>query len=183
MEGKENISQYRDRLDKTLMSNDLLNVEFIKNLVENQISKSSQQEDQEYSDNLVQKRTKEVAHFLGMLRSTSGSVDEISQNGWKIKHDNQDCRVMYREGPPGTPFHTLLAEGYVEGPLDVCLCITCETGLYPKWWPQFNIPTFKVTYSETVKKIRMGEQISLVRKDEAFMAIINKRGTSSLCHN
>lgn len=163
MEGKENISQYRDRLDKTLMSNDLLNVEFIKNLVENQISKSSQQEDQEYSDNLVQKRTKEVAHFLGMLRSTSGSVDEISQNGWKIKHDNQDCRVMYREGPPGTPFHTLLAEGYVEGPLDVCLCITCETGLYPKWWPQFNIPTFKVTYSETVKKIRMGEQISLVR--------------------
>lgn len=30
-------------------------------------------------------------------------------------------------------------------------------------WPQFNIPTFKVTSSEIVKKIRMGEQISLVR--------------------
>lgn len=27
---------------------------------------------------------------------------------------------MYREGPEGTPFHTLLVEGYVDGPLDVC---------------------------------------------------------------
>lgn len=27
---------------------------------------------------------------------------------------------MYREGPQGTPFHTLLAEGYVDGPIDVC---------------------------------------------------------------
>lgn len=27
---------------------------------------------------------------------------------------------MYREGPQGTPFHTLLVEGYVDGPLDVC---------------------------------------------------------------
>ncbi|XP_023760915.1 uncharacterized protein LOC111909341 [Lactuca sativa] len=163
MEGKENITEYRDKLDKTLKSDDLCNVEFLKKLVENQLSKSSQHEDQEYSDNLVQKRTKEVANFIGMLRSTSGSVDEVSHNGWKIKHDNQDCRVMYREGPTGTPFHSLLAEGYVDGPLDVCMCISCEASLYPKWWPQFNIPTFKVTSSEIVKKIRMGEQISLVR--------------------
>lgn len=27
---------------------------------------------------------------------------------------------MYRQGPEGTPFHTLLVEGYVDGPLDVC---------------------------------------------------------------
>jgi hypothetical protein len=27
---------------------------------------------------------------------------------------------MYREGPEGTPFHTLLVEGYVDGPMDVC---------------------------------------------------------------
>lgn len=165
MEGKENISQYRDKLDKTLMSPDLSNVESLKILVENQMSS----EDQEYSNNLVQKRTKEVANFLSMLRSASGSAvegskaNEIPQGGWKIKHDNQDCRVMYREGPAGTPFHTLLAEGYVDGPLDVCLCISWEAGLYQKWWPQFNIPAFKVLSSECVKKIRMGEQISLVR--------------------
>ncbi|XP_024987037.1 uncharacterized protein LOC112522180 isoform X1 [Cynara cardunculus var. scolymus] len=169
MEGKENISQYRDKLDKTLMSPDLSNVESLKILVGNQMSKSLQCEDQEYSDKLVQKRTKEVANFLSMLRSASGSavegskVNEIPQGGWKIKHDNQDCRVMYREGPAGTPFHTLLAEGYVDGPLDVCLCISWEAGLYQKWWPQFNIPAFKVLYSECVKKVRMGEQISLVR--------------------
>lgn len=27
---------------------------------------------------------------------------------------------MYREGPEGTPFHSLLVEGYVDGPIDVC---------------------------------------------------------------
>lgn len=169
MEGKENISQYRDKLDKTLMSPDLSNEESLKILVENQMSKSLQFEDQEYNDDLVQKRTKEVANFLSMLRSASGSAvegskaNEVPQGGWKIKHDNQDCRVMYREGPAGTPFHTLLAEGYVDGPLDVCLCISWEAGLYQKWWPQFNIPAFKVLSSECVKKVRMGEQISLVR--------------------
>lgn len=46
MEGKENITEYRDKLDKTLKSDDLCNVEFLKKLVENQLSKSSQHEDQ-----------------------------------------------------------------------------------------------------------------------------------------
>ncbi|KAJ9554850.1 hypothetical protein OSB04_009464 [Centaurea solstitialis] len=169
MEGKENISRYRDILDKTLMSPDLSNVESLKILVGNQMSNSLQYEDQECSDDLVTKRTKDVANFLSMLRSASGSAVEgskpsdIPQGGWKIKHDNQDCRVMYREGPVGTPLHTLLAEGYVDGPLDICLCISWEAGLYPKWWPQFNIPAFKILSSECVKKVRMGEQISLVR--------------------
>lgn len=27
---------------------------------------------------------------------------------------------MYREGAQGTPFHTLLVEGYVDGPADIC---------------------------------------------------------------
>lgn len=27
---------------------------------------------------------------------------------------------MYREGPPGSPFHTLLVEGYIDGPIDAC---------------------------------------------------------------
>ncbi|PWA92232.1 hypothetical protein CTI12_AA081350 [Artemisia annua] len=118
----ENISQYRDNLDKTLMSSDLSNVESVKMLVENQMSKSTQSEDQEYREVLVQKRTKEVANLLSMLRSASGKAteglkaNEIPHGGWKIKQDNQDCRVMYREGPAGTPFHTLLVEGYVDGP-------------------------------------------------------------------
>ncbi|PWA63483.1 hypothetical protein CTI12_AA311740 [Artemisia annua] len=165
----ENISQYRDNLDKTLMSSDLSNVESVKMLVENQMSKSTQSEDQEYREVLVQKRTKEVANLLSMLRSASGKAteglkaNEIPHGGWKIKQDNQDCRVMYREGPAGTPFHTLLVEGYVDGPVDVCLCLAWEAELYQKWWPHFNIPTFKVLSTECVKKIRMDEQISLVR--------------------
>ncbi|XP_076953765.1 uncharacterized protein LOC143627947 [Bidens hawaiensis] len=166
---KEDIRQYRDKLDTTLMSHDLVNVESLKVLVESQMSKSRQCEDQEILDNLVQKRTKEVANSLSMLRSASGNAvegsttNEIPHGGWKIKHDNQDFRVMYREGPSGTPFHTLLVEGYVDGPLDVCMCLSWEAGLFQKWWPQFNIPTFRIISSECVKKVRMGEQISLVR--------------------
>ncbi|KAK1434996.1 hypothetical protein QVD17_00751 [Tagetes erecta] len=169
MEGKQDICQYRDKLDKTLMSRDLYDVESLKLLVENQMSKSTYSEDQGNMDNLVQKRTKEVANSLSLLRSASGNVvegskaNEIPHGGWKIKHDNQDCRVMYREGPSGTPFHTLLVEGYVDGPLDVCLCLSWEAALFPKWWPQFSIPAFKIISSECVKKVRMGEQISLVR--------------------
>lgn len=43
----------------------------------------------------------------------------------QLKHDNEEFRVMYREGPHGTPFHTLLVEGYVDGPLDVCKFCPC----------------------------------------------------------
>lgn len=39
-----------------------------------------------------------------------------------MKHDDEEFRVMYREGPKGTPFHTLLVEGFVDGPVDVCKC-------------------------------------------------------------
>ena len=38
----------------------------------------------------------------------------------QIKQDTEQLRVMYREGPHGTPFHTLLAEGFADGPIDVC---------------------------------------------------------------
>ncbi|XP_039042239.1 uncharacterized protein LOC120181099 isoform X2 [Hibiscus syriacus] len=75
---------------------------------------------------------------------------------------------MYREGPHGTPFHTLLVEGYVDGPLDVCLCISWESALYKKWWPQSSFPPFKVTSSTCVRKIRIGEQIALVRVKVAW---------------
>ena len=45
---------------------------------------------------------------------------------WVVPYDgqiiktNEEFRVMYREGPEGTPIHTLLVEGYVDGPLDLC---------------------------------------------------------------
>jgi len=38
----------------------------------------------------------------------------------QLKHDLEDCRVMYREGLDGSPFHTLLVEGYMDGPIHEC---------------------------------------------------------------
>jgi hypothetical protein len=39
---------------------------------------------------------------------------------WQIKEDHEEFRVMYRPGPEGTPFHSLLVEGYVDGTVDTC---------------------------------------------------------------
>uniref|UniRef100_A0A5B6ZAC0 START domain-containing protein n=2 Tax=Davidia involucrata TaxID=16924 RepID=A0A5B6ZAC0_DAVIN len=168
MERKQKISQYRGRLDKTLASHDLTNEETLKTLVKKQILRSSQCEIEEYMDNVVEKRTKEVSNFLDMLRSAVNDDDglktrEMPHGGWKLKQDTEEYRVMYRQGPEGTPFHTLLVEGYIDGPVDVCLCISWESTLYKKWWPQYNIPTFKVLSCECLKKVQIGEQISLVR--------------------
>lgn len=44
MESKKNISQYRQRLDTTLASHDLVNEESLKTLVKNQMMRSSQSE-------------------------------------------------------------------------------------------------------------------------------------------
>jgi len=37
-----------------------------------------------------------------------------------VKHDDKDCRVMYREGLKGSPFHTLLVEGCTDGTIEDC---------------------------------------------------------------
>ncbi|XVF76052.1 hypothetical protein PTKIN_Ptkin13bG0235700 [Pterospermum kingtungense] len=174
MEKKKTISQYRERLDKTLSSADLTDPETLKTLVKNQILRYSQDETEGFSEDLLDKRAQEVSRFLEMLRSTSvhdhqeSKSSETSHGEWKLKHDNEEFRVMYREGSQGTPFHTLLVEGYVDGPLDVCLCISWESTLYRKWWPQSNFPPFKVTSSTCLQKVRIGEQISLVRVKVAW---------------
>lgn len=38
----------------------------------------------------------------------------------QVKHDDEDCRVMYREGLKGSPFHTLLVEGCIDGTIEDC---------------------------------------------------------------
>ncbi|XP_049342783.1 uncharacterized protein LOC125807067 isoform X1 [Solanum verrucosum] len=163
MKDNGNISQYRTRLDDTLSSDDLVDYDKLNSLVKNQILCSSECDLHECIENLVDRRTKEVANFLSMLRSASVTDSEASHDGWKVKQDSEEIRVMYREGPEGTPYHTLLAEGYVDGPIDVCLCISWEAELYRKWWPQTTIPTFKIAASQCLQKVRTGEQICLVR--------------------
>uniref|UniRef100_A0A3B6IL18 START domain-containing protein n=1 Tax=Triticum aestivum TaxID=4565 RepID=A0A3B6IL18_WHEAT len=118
-------------------------------------------------DLIAEARAKEVSNFLEML-DTSGNerpsdIRGPQQKEWKVKQDTDQLRVMYREGPDGTPFHTLLAEGFADGPIDVCTCVSWESGLYRKWFPQYNLPTFKIAQSGCLKKIRIGEEISLIR--------------------
>ncbi|KAF7818877.1 uncharacterized protein G2W53_024332 [Senna tora] len=166
MEKKGNIVLYRERLDKTLALPDLTNEETLKTLVKTQLHSSEQKiEGFRYEDKAVETRAAEVSKFLDMLRSASADDSDRSKSrtGWKLKQDNEEFRVMYREGPEGTPFHTLLVEGYIDGPVDVCLCISWETSLYKKWWPQFTVPTFKILLCDCLQKVRIGEQLSRVR--------------------
>ncbi|KAI9090679.1 hypothetical protein K1719_028532 [Acacia pycnantha] len=167
MEEKRKIVQYRERLDKTLSSPDLRNDEALKALVKRQLRSSGTEiEGYEYEEKAVETRAAEVSKFLDMLRSVSADGSDGSKpshTDWKLKQDNEEFRVMYREGPEGTPFHTLLAEGYVDGPVDICLCMSWETPLYKKWWPQFTIPSFKILLSDCLQRVRIGEQLSLVR--------------------
>ncbi|GAV63886.1 hypothetical protein CFOL_v3_07404 [Cephalotus follicularis] len=166
MEKKPKISQYREKMDKSLASAELTNVESLRTLVKNQLLSSSQHANEGCMENLIEKRTSEVSNLLDMLRSASVKDHELSaaaHGEWKLKQDNEEFRVMYREGPLNSPFHTLLIEGYVDGPLDVCLCVFWESALYNKWWPQTKIPPFKINICKCLQKIQIGEQISLVR--------------------
>ncbi|URE18028.1 hypothetical protein MUK42_13188 [Musa troglodytarum] len=124
MEKKRKILEQRERLDKTLALPDLANEEYIKSLVKNQLLQSSLSHFEGNIEQIIEKRTREVSNFVEMLRSASederkAKVHGTSHNDWKVKQDTDQLRVMYREGPYGTPFHTLLAEGYADGPIDV----------------------------------------------------------------
>lgn len=172
MDKKQKILELQERLDRTLAMPDLTNEESIKSLVKEQLVRSSYQGNEGNIEKVVEKRTPEVSNFLEMLRSASTKYQKAGKspmyNEWKVKQDTDQVRVMYREGPHGTPFHTLLVEGYADGPLDVCLCVSLEATLYKKWWPQYNIPTFKITMSSCLQKVCVGEEISLVRVKVAW---------------
>ncbi|KAL0917265.1 hypothetical protein M5K25_012315 [Dendrobium thyrsiflorum] len=165
MEKKQKILESRKRLDNALSLPDLVNEDSIASLVKEQLIQSSLWSNRENVGKILESRTIEVANFLEMLRSASGTSNSHLkfQKDWKVKQDTDQLRVMYCEGPHGSPFHTLLAEGFADGPMDVCLCVSWESTLYKKWWPQYNVPTFKIIASLCLQKVRIGEEISLIR--------------------
>ncbi|GAB4857170.1 hypothetical protein Ancab_015080 [Ancistrocladus abbreviatus] len=160
------IAQCRQRLDKTLESHQLTDEKSLKSLVKDQILRSPELNNEGYIDNLVKKRAAEVSDFLNMLRSASDDhvtlPNETPNGSWKLKHANEECRVMYQEGPLGSPFHTLLVEGHVDAPLDTCLYVAWEASFFPTLFPESRVPSCKVT-SKCLQKVRIGEQIILVR--------------------
>ncbi|CAM8880321.1 unnamed protein product [Rhodiola kirilowii] len=172
MDGKNKITEYRERLDKTLACHNLTDEGALRQLVRNHLLKSSQHDDEVTCaaeiKTFLENRTQVISNFLDMLRSASrkdpgtNKPCETSRE-WKVKQDNEDFRVMYREGPPGTLFHDLLVEGYIDGPIDVSLCASTEAPLYKCWWPQYSVPSFKILSSERLHQVRIGEQIASVK--------------------
>ncbi|KAL9261541.1 hypothetical protein AKJ16_DCAP19495 [Drosera capensis] len=115
-------------------------------------------------EKLVGKRTAEVANLLDMLRSGSEKYVQSPHKpyaSWKVKQDNEKLRSMYREGPPGTLIHTFFVDGYVDAPMDSCLYGSFQTPLYPTGFiPESRFHKLTVDY---LKRIRLGEQLSLMR--------------------
>ncbi|PIA59735.1 hypothetical protein AQUCO_00400558v1 [Aquilegia coerulea] len=157
MERKQKIKDFRKQLDTTLLTSPgLANKDAIRKLVQSQLQSAPAE--------VQEKRVAQVSNMLDIQRSACGNDFKSSKHGaWKLKEDTEGYRVMYREGPEGSPFHTLLTEGYADGPVDVCLGAAWELSLYKNWWPQYNFPTFKVLTSCRLKKVRLDEQISLLR--------------------
>ncbi|CAN6381524.1 unnamed protein product [Urochloa humidicola] len=168
MEKRKRVLELRDRLDRTLALPDLAEESSLRALVKKQMLASSLTGSHEGDIDLIaETRAKEVSEFLEMLNTSrdgrSSKVHGAPQKEWKVKQDTDQLRVMYREGPEGTPFHTLLLEGFADGPIDVCTCVSWEPSLYKKWFPQYNLPTFRIDQSGCLKKVRIGEEICLVR--------------------
>ncbi|OEL32166.1 hypothetical protein BAE44_0006814 [Dichanthelium oligosanthes] len=126
MEKRKRVLELRDRLDRTLSMPDLAEERSLRALVKKQILASSLTGSNEGDIDLIATtRAKEVSEFLEMLNTSrdgrSSKVHGVPQKEWKVKQDTDQLRVMYREGPDGTPFHTLLAEGFADGPIDVLI--------------------------------------------------------------
>lgn len=139
MERKREICEYRERLDKILASPDLANEQNLKTLIRNQLN------EEECNVDILDQKVAGLSSILEKLRSVSTKDQSLSKStkqaspggDWKVKHDHEDCRVMYREGLEGSPFHTLLVEGYMDGPIQDCLCVSWESSLYEKWLESF----------------------------------------------
>lgn len=173
------VSEGRQRLEATLSSPALTNKDSVYHMLCSQLSVSSSSSSSlhnNYDSNSIQEmaqsRFVKLWDLLELLRSASGehnhnldatTEDETSTEGWKLKHDTGQLRVMYREGPKGTPFHTLLAEGLIYSPLKSALCLAWEAPSYKFWWPQMTVPTFKIDESRWVKRCSIGEDLSLIR--------------------
>jgi uncharacterized small protein (DUF1192 family) len=133
MEKKRDVSEYRERLNETLSSPELINEQTLKTLVRKQLN-------EECSVDILDQRVAALSSTIEKLRSVSTKDQDLSKSSteasygdWKVKHDDKDCRVMYREGLKGSPFHTLLVEGCTDGTIEDCLCVCWESSFYEKW--------------------------------------------------
>ncbi|GAB2235598.1 hypothetical protein Droror1_Dr00026027 [Drosera rotundifolia] len=164
MTTSKKVDEYRQKLDKSLQAHNLADEESLRNLVEKQVLCSMDGRQEGSVEQLVEKRTAEVANLLDMLRSGSEKYVQSPHKpyaSWKVKQDNEKLRSMYREGPPGTPIHTFFVDGYLDAPMDSCLYGSFQTPLYPtEFIPEGRFHKLTVDY---LKRIRLGEQLSLMR--------------------
>ncbi|XP_010498028.1 PREDICTED: uncharacterized protein LOC104775794 [Camelina sativa] len=163
MQKKQEVSEYRERLNETLSSPELSNDQTLKTLIRKQLN-------EERNVDILDRRVAALSSTIEKLRSVSKKDQELAKSSndasygdWKLKHDDEDCRVMYREGLKGSPFHTLLVEGCIDGTIEDCLCVCLESSFYEKWWPKLAFPSFRVLESKCLQKCRIDEQICLVR--------------------
>ncbi|KAK9906061.1 hypothetical protein M0R45_000071 [Rubus argutus] len=100
MEKKRKITQYRERLDRTLASHNLTNKDALKVLVKDQLLRSTENEIEGCNAGVIEERTSDVSNLLDMLRSASVGDDEglktcetPSHPEWKLKQDNEEFRM------------------------------------------------------------------------------------------
>ncbi|CAI5531850.1 unnamed protein product [Closterium sp. Naga37s-1] len=74
----------------------------------------------------------------------------------QVCEEGPEHRAMVRKGPEGTEVHTLLMEGIVNGPVEAAVAMTRDVTFFKEWWPQQNMPVYKVIENRYLKRIGDG---------------------------
>ncbi|CAI5536706.1 unnamed protein product [Closterium sp. Naga37s-1] len=102
------------------------------------------------------------------------------RRAWKVCEEGPEHRAMVRKGPEGTEVHTLLMEGIVNGPVEAAVAMTRDVTFFKEWWPQQNMPVYKVIENRYLKRIGDGFDLTYMRfrtpwpfpgKEFAFMLL------------
>ncbi|GJP35780.1 hypothetical protein CLOM_g20307 [Closterium sp. NIES-68] len=125
--------------------------------------------------------------MMGVLDDMSSARADAMRNvkpgdrrAWKVCEEGPDHRAMVRKGPEGTEVHTLLMEGVINGSVEAAVAMTRDVTFFKEWWPQQNMPVYKVIENRYLKRIGDGFDLTYMRfrtpwpfpgKEFAFMLL------------
>ncbi|CAI5457876.1 unnamed protein product [Closterium sp. Yama58-4] len=136
------------------------------------------------SEEVIDHWSREMMGVLNDMNSAKADVMRgmapEDRRAWKMCEEGPEHRAMVRKGPEGTEVHTLLMEGIVNGPVEAAVAMTRDVTFFKEWWPQQNMPVYKVIENRYLKRIGDGFDLTYMRfktpwpfpgKEFAFMLL------------
>jgi uncharacterized small protein (DUF1192 family) len=89
MEKKRDVSEYRERLNETLSSPELINEQTLKTLVRKQLN-------EECSVDILDQRVAALSSTIEKLRSVSTKDQDLSKSSTEASYGDWKCFLVYR---------------------------------------------------------------------------------------